>query len=178
MSAVIPVRPFDVRPPLAPPPDPPIRLVGAIRPDDHAPSSQLDGVVTRTLASILKARRSRDELLPGLFADPAWDILLFLLLSRREGQLATVSDACVAAAVPTSTALRVVTSLERRGLIARWADTKDRRRSYLKLSDQVEATLLEWLHATMAKMSVPVTAMDVSPAGRPRGVPTRLEART
>ena len=42
----------------------------------------------------------------GLFADPAWDIMLDLFAARIEGKDITVSSAGIAACVPPTTALR------------------------------------------------------------------------
>jgi hypothetical protein len=54
----------------------------------------------------LRHRRERERLLPDLFADPAWDILLDLFAASIERRPVSVSSACVAAAVPPTTALR------------------------------------------------------------------------
>jgi hypothetical protein len=52
------------------------------------------------------ARRLRERLLPaGLFADPAWDMLLDLYAAEIEEQPVSVTSACIAAAAPATTAL-------------------------------------------------------------------------
>ena len=59
--------------------------------------------------------------------------------------MVSVSSLCIAARVPSTTALRWLTMLEKRGLIGRRADDYDRRRSFLFLTEdgrsKVEATL-------------------------------------
>lgn len=98
------------------------------------------------IRAMIRARRLRDERFPaGLFADPAWDILLDLMAARLERKQVTVSSLCVAAAVPPTTALRWIGVLTERGLLVRAADAADRRRAYLGLSDAAAQALGGWL---------------------------------
>jgi DNA-binding MarR family transcriptional regulator len=85
---------------------------------------------------ILKARRARDGLFDGdLFADPAWDILLELYEAELSNRRLSISSLCIGAAVPPTTALRWIKSLEQRGLLVRRDDLHDRRRVFAHLSD-------------------------------------------
>lgn len=93
----------------------------------------------------LRHRRQREQQLPDLFADPAWDLLLDLFAATMERRRVSVSNACVAAAVPPTTALRWIGTLEARGLIRRVADPKDRRVTYLRLSEATREAIAEWL---------------------------------
>jgi DNA-binding transcriptional ArsR family regulator len=94
----------------------------------------------------LRARRCRDSLFPpGLFADPAWDILLELLASHLEGGRVSVSELCTLAAVPQTTALRWMTHLTKIGLIARIPDRRDGRRVLLELTDSTIEILVKCL---------------------------------
>jgi DNA-binding MarR family transcriptional regulator len=83
----------------------------------------------------LRRQRGRhfDE---SLFGEPAWDLLLDLFIQGERGTAVSVSSACVAAAVPTTTALRWITTLMRKGLIDRTTDQDDGRRRLIKLSAQ------------------------------------------
>lgn len=82
-------------------------------------------------------RRRRDEMFPkGLFADPAWDILLDLYISEIEGKSISITSACAAACVPATTALRWLTVLEERGMIVRLDDPKDNRRSFVRITGE------------------------------------------
>jgi hypothetical protein len=91
----------------------------------------------------IKARRLRDRDFPsGLFGEPAWDILLDLQLARLEQRRVTVSDACVAAAVPATTGLRWLKSLGARGLVTRDRDRFDCRRVFVELTGE-GASLME-----------------------------------
>ncbi len=68
---------------------------------------------------ILKFRRKREALLgAGLFADPAWDMLLDLLVAEEAGQTVSISSLCIASAVPATTALRWIKALEQVGYVA------------------------------------------------------------
>jgi len=97
--------------------------------------------------AVIRARRMRDEYLDdGLFADPAWDILLDLFAARLERRPVSVSSLCVAAAVPATTALRWIDVLELKGHVTKMADPKDRRRVYVEISDNT-ATKLDALLA-------------------------------
>ncbi len=60
---------------------------------------------------IYKARRLRDAVLPRLFGEPAWDILLDLFASEAEHIDVSVSSACLAAGVPATTAHRYLIEL-------------------------------------------------------------------
>lgn len=85
----------------------------------------------------IRRRRKREEHFPsGLFADPGWDIMLDLYAAHYENAAVSVSSLCIAAAVPQTTALRWIAMMTDEGWLVRWADTADRRRAYLKLSDK------------------------------------------
>jgi hypothetical protein len=86
--------------------------------------------------TLIRVRRLRDQFLPGgLFADPAWDMLLDLLAARLERSRVAVSSLCIAASVPATTALRWIRTLTEHGLFVRRADPEDGRRIFIELSD-------------------------------------------
>ena len=95
---------------------------------------------------LIKLRRDRDRHLPGeLFGDPAWDMLLDLTAAHMERVDVPVSSLCLAAAVPTTTALRWVRSLSEAGIFVRRTDPGDARRSFIGLSDQANGAMMGWL---------------------------------
>lgn len=101
----------------------------ATHPDHASPD-----MMTIALAWI-NARRRRDAVFGAdLFADPAWDMLLDLYVNHCRGQRISISGLCLATAAPSSTALRWIGVLEKRGLITREADPTDRRRSFVSLT--------------------------------------------
>ncbi len=100
------------------------------------------------LRRVIRARRLRSEFFQGdLFADPAWDMLLDLLAAELEDRKVPVSSLCIAAAVPPTTALRWIGTLNEAGLFQREADPKDRRRAYIGLSAKARGGLLDYIAA-------------------------------
>ena len=92
--------------------------------------------------NLYQSRRRRDELFPpGLFGEPAWDILLDLFVADAAGNRVDVGSACIAAAVPQTTALRYVGKLVRIGLVERLPVPGDRRRSTLALTGPGRAAI-------------------------------------
>lgn len=99
--------------------------------------------------SYLAARRRRDDLIgAGLFADPGWDILLDLYVNEMEGALISVSSACLASGVATSTALSWIQKLVSRGLVIRERDRRDGRRTFLRLTTEATDAIERWINAT------------------------------
>lgn len=106
------------------------------------------GVEPGFVRGIIRARRLRDNYFRGgLFADPAWDMLLDLFAARLEGTRVAVSSLCIAAAVPATTALRWIKALTDRGIFVRSADPQDGRRVYIGLSDEAARALTAYLRA-------------------------------
>lgn len=94
-----------------------------------------DGVSHAMLVRrMIALRRLREDVFPaGLFADPAWDMLLDLYGAHIAQHRVPVSSLCVAAEVPATTALRWIGKLERKGLIRRERDPHDARRVFISL---------------------------------------------
>lgn len=82
-------------------------------------------------------RRARGRhLASDLLGEPAWDILLDLVVQQARGKLISITSACHASGVPCSTALRWIASLEAHGLISRSGSHYDRRVVYVQLTHQ------------------------------------------
>ena len=62
-----------------------------------------------------------------LFGEPAWDILLDLFMAWSDRRTVRIGDACIAAAVPKTTALRWLETLTERRLVERTSDRSDAR---------------------------------------------------
>ncbi len=86
----------------------------------------------------------------GLFADPAWDILLDLFVADADGRRISVSSACGSAGVPRTTALRWLTMLEEQGLIDRREDAEDARRCFVEITASARQAVAEWLALTFS----------------------------
>ena len=100
------------------------------------------------IRAMIRARRLRDQYFSGeLFADPAWDMLLDLLLARLEQRTVAVSSLCIAAAVPPTTALRWIKRLTDEGIFVRTADPRDGRRVFIDLSDGAADAMANYIRA-------------------------------
>jgi DNA-binding MarR family transcriptional regulator len=98
------------------------------------------------IRQVLRLRRQRAERFgEGLFADPAWDMLLDLMAARLDDRRVSISSLCIASAVPPTTALRWAHTLSERGLIVRREDETDRRRVFIELTDATAAAMEAYL---------------------------------
>ena len=114
---------------------------------DHAESG-FPQVSAQMLRSIVRARRLRDNYFPSdLFADPAWDMMLELLLAEIIQHRVPVSSLCASAAVPATTALRWINAMTDRGLVKRREDPQDRRRVFIELEHKTSAGLRRYFAA-------------------------------
>ena len=100
----------------------------------------------------LRERRRREARLPAqMFADPVWDTLLDLFASQVEGRSVSISDACIAATVPPTTALRWFAKMEECDLVIRQTDLNDARRAYIELTPKAADEVRLWLHRTFVE---------------------------
>lgn len=116
------------------------------RPSGHAfartnpgtsPETYANKMRARLVRQEIKKRRARDRFFPSdLFADPAWDLLLDLYAAFYEDRAISVSSACIASAVPATTALRWIKTLTDSGQIIRVPDEQDGRRVFVAISDK------------------------------------------
>ncbi len=102
--------------------------------------------------AILRCRRLRGRFFdPALFADPAWDMLLDLMAARLEDEEVAVTSLCIAAAVPSTTALRWIRNMTDIGLFHRRADPSDGRRVYISLTDAAARAMSRYLSAAQGQ---------------------------
>lgn len=115
--------------------------------DGGKPTASQDHPIWVELArQTYEDRRRRTKIFRSeeLFGEPAWDILLDLFIAAKERRRVSVTSACIGSAVPSTTALRWITILEKQGLLMREADPGDARRVYVKLSARGYAAMLEY----------------------------------
>lgn len=94
------------------------------------------------------ARRRRERFLGAdLLGEPAWDILLDLYIASKRGATVSTSSACLGAHVPATTALRWLQVLQDRGMIERYGDSRDQRRTLVRLSLAGVAVLERYFEA-------------------------------
>lgn len=107
-----------------------------------------DTTSSKFVRRLIAARMARRQFFGGdLFSDPAWEILLELYALRCEQRRTSVSKLCIAAGVPTTTALRWIAKLESERLARREADPLDARRVWVEISDEGFATMQSYLQA-------------------------------
>ena len=95
------------------------------------------------LESQFRIRRLRARHLPGLsLGEPAWDILLDLAVAQYWHRETSVTSLCIAADVPSTTALRWISSMTKAGVIVRRACQRDGRRSFLAISPTTYQAML------------------------------------
>ena len=111
-------------------------------PHRYNAESEYPQVPVQLLRSIVRARRLRDNYFPSdLFADPAWDMMIELLLAEIIQHRVPVSSLCASAAVPATTALRWIKIMTDRGLVKRREDPTDRRRVFIELETATSSGL-------------------------------------
>ena len=105
--------------------------------DDYADAAAGEAPVTaKAVRAVIAERRLRERFFdPDLFGEPAWDMLLDLYAARLEHTRVSVSSLCIAATVPSTTALRWLRTLTENGLVCRRADPQDRRRVFIELAE-------------------------------------------
>jgi DNA-binding MarR family transcriptional regulator len=82
-------------------------------------------------------RRKRDTLFGQLiFAEPEWDILLDLFAQSGFGRRVSMSSLCIAAAVPTTTAVRCINAMVDQGVLTKSPDATDARRVLIDLTEE------------------------------------------
>jgi len=97
--------------------------------------------------TMLMSRRKMDQFFPGLFADPARDMLLDLFVAAEEGRELSVTSCCVAAMVPATTALRWLALLKQEALVVETPDLRDRRQKLLHLSPAAREQMRQFIDA-------------------------------
>lgn len=96
------------------------------------------------LRALLAMRMDRRRLFPEIAGgETAWDMLLDLAVAQASGQRVSVSALCAGAGTSVTTALRRLEDLEQQGLVERYPDPNDRRRVWLKLSENGHTSVRE-----------------------------------
>jgi DNA-binding MarR family transcriptional regulator len=115
-------------------------------PHGAKPESVSPTKILKYAENLYNLRRQREKFFDkSLFGEPAWDLLLDLFIQGERGKQVSISSACAGAAVPTTTALRWVTTLMTKGLLCRVTDDTDARRSILKLTREGRQTMIRFL---------------------------------
>ena len=101
------------------------------------------------IRKMVRIRARRNEYFPvGLFADPAWDILLNLYASYLEQRREAIGGLVSMAGVPPTTGLRWVHKLVEEGMIVIHDDPFDQRRKYVELTEGALASIDRYFRST------------------------------
>ncbi len=139
--------------------------------DPEPPQTIARDEILKCVRVYLANRRARDAILSGgWFADPVWDVLLDLLACRLESRKISISSACIAAAVPPTTALRWIEKLAGAGAIHRFADVTDGRRVHIELEPNLAARIEGWVVSALlnrpANTGAEEFSRETSPSAR------------
>jgi FixJ family two-component response regulator/DNA-binding MarR family transcriptional regulator len=95
---------------------------------------------------LLKFQHNKSKFFdPAVLAGPSWEILLDIAEATLRGESVPASSAAAATHIPLSTALRHINSLVDAGLVRRWTDPTDKRRSLLELEPHAVAAMQRYL---------------------------------
>ena len=110
---------------------------------------EIEHAAVRRAQMIFDERRARERTMAEcafLFGEPGWDMMLYLYLTTKRGEEVSVSTAAYASAVPPTTALRCLRDMEKAGLVRRWPDTFDGRRTLVELTQTGLEAMERFLH--------------------------------
>ncbi|MDK2760231.1 MAG: winged helix DNA-binding protein [Sphingopyxis sp.] len=113
----------------------PATRVGADPRAVRSPAGPRPALVDQLAFSIQARRMRRSHFGSGELSGPSWDMMLDLMLANTHGRALSASDLATGAAVPLSSGLRMISALERLGLVSRSIDERDRRRTIVRLTD-------------------------------------------
>jgi FixJ family two-component response regulator/DNA-binding MarR family transcriptional regulator len=110
---------------------------------DNTPTEEDLQAFTRML---LKFQHNKSKFFdPAVLTGPSWEILLDIAEATLRGESVPASSAAAATHIPLSTALRHVNNLVDAGLVRRWIDPTDKRRSLLELEPHAVAAMQRYL---------------------------------
>lgn len=114
------------------------------------PSAPFDEARCRKAQRVLRFMEMREKFFAHVVQDPAFNILIDTYISECRREAVTVGDACIAARVPHTTALRAVQALLTRGELIRFDDPRDSRRKRLVLAPAARQDLERYVDALIA----------------------------
>jgi len=119
----------------------------SVEPEPEEASALAFDVSEQDVARVFQMWRARGDYLPdALVSDPAWVMLLELLLAELQGRRVSRLRLCNVCSVPTSTAHRWLNVLERLGFVIRRADSQHDRDQFLELSRKGRSALQRYFH--------------------------------
>ncbi|GHC79666.1 response regulator [Limoniibacter endophyticus] len=109
------------------------------------PTEELD---TQRLLELLRTRDIKTRYFSDrLFADPAWHMVLDLMENHLLDRNVSVSSLYLASGVAPATASRRLDEMEQAGLVGRWLDPTDKRRQFVRLTENAIGLVNSYLVA-------------------------------
>ena len=106
-----------------------------VRPVEGSEDTPRSALLDQLSFSIQIRRMRRSHFGNAEMTGPVWDMMLDLMLAGAHGRALSASDLATGAGVPLSSGLRMISALERSGLVQRSVDARDRRRTIVRLTD-------------------------------------------
>ena len=100
-----------------------------------APVAAEPRLIDQLALSIQVRRMRKSHFGTAQMSGPTWDMMLDLMLANANGRALSASDLATGAAVPLSSGLRMIASLEAMVLAKRSIDERDRRRTIVRLTE-------------------------------------------
>lgn len=115
-----------------------------------------DGEMLHRIKSLQAARRFRDKLLPSCVdGDANWEILLYLVEQSLLHRVVSVTSACHATTLPSTTAMRKIDELVSSGWLQKRPDPSDRRRTLIAPTDLCRERMRAYLLGLPANIGTP-----------------------
>lgn len=90
--------------------------------------------VEMAIMTYAERRRREQTFGGGLFGEPAWDMMLELFAAAHQDRALSTKEVTIGSASPLTTALRWLDVLENEGIIRRFPDPTDKRRTFVELT--------------------------------------------
>ncbi|MEY2926635.1 MAG: hypothetical protein RL367_1112 [Pseudomonadota bacterium] len=106
-----------------------------------------DKDLTEAARKLIRKHQARDLALgkPGLFGDPAWDIMLALFVAGEEDRPFMLSEACTVSTLSPPTVQRYLKVMEMRALVEIKPHETDHQDSYLALKPMARVSMTQIL---------------------------------
>jgi hypothetical protein len=115
----------------------------------------VDAAVLSVARRVWRTRRERERIFGSMLAaDPEWDILLHLFISKAEGREVKVAGAAAATGLSEAIVLRCIAHLAEAKLVARQARASSETVMCLTLTDQAVSMISEYLDRASIELGV------------------------
>lgn len=143
-------------PPPPPPVSQPVHRLNIGQPRTLPGQAPEDGEMLHRIKALQAARRFRDKLLPSCVdGDANWEILLYLIEQSLLHRVVSVTSACHATTLPSTTAMRKIDELVSTGWLQKRPDPSDRRRTLIAPTDLCRDRMRNYLLGLPVNIGTP-----------------------